>query len=188
MNQHRDDEKLMRLAAAGKRSAQEAVLLRVVRRLQVVSRAILEHAEDAEDATQSALIQVLRRADTFRGTSSLETWAMRIGAREALRIARQRRLRAARSVAASEFEAAVLNARELSEAIPRDVREYLKELPEALRNALVLRHVCDYTVPEIAELLGVSPNTIKDRLLRARLAVRRKIRREVQLLRRGKVS
>jgi DNA-directed RNA polymerase specialized sigma24 family protein len=46
---------------------------------------------------------------------------------------------------------------------------------------LVLRHGFEYSIDEIAELTGVSPNTVKDRLLRAREAIRRIIRRE-QLL------
>lgn len=189
MSPYRNDQKLMRLVAAGEREAQDIVLRRILRRLQVVSRAILQDAEDAEDATQAALIQVLRRARTYRGASQIETWAMRIGVREALRIARERRLRMARTAPDDpERDSAPVGAREFASEIPRDVREYLNELPEAQRNTLVLRHVCDYTIPEIAELLGISPNTVKDRLVRARGAVRRMIRREVQTLKRGNVG
>ena len=189
MNDHQADEHLMRRVAAGERGAQEVVLRRVLRRLQVVAAAILEHSEDAEDATQAALIQILRRAETYRGGSTIETWAMKIAAREALRIARERRLRAARTVSeAHASESTPALPRRLASEIPRDIREYLRELPETLRNALVLRHVCDYTIAEIAELLEVPSSTVKDRLVRARSALRRMIRREVDVPQRGRAS
>jgi RNA polymerase sigma-70 factor (ECF subfamily) len=189
MTQHRNDEKLMRRVAAGDRAAQEAVLRRIRNRVHVVSTAILGNPEDAEDATQAALIQVLRRAVTYKGVSRIEAWASRIAAREAVRLAQERRLRATRTVPEDHGkELEVPPAVELASEIPKHIREYLNELPEALRNTLVLRHVLDYTVPEISDLLSASPNTIKDRLSRARSELRRLIRRDLLATERAKVS
>lgn len=189
MTQYRSDEKLMRRVAAGDRAAQEAVLKRVRNRVHVVSTAILGNAEDAEDATQAALIQVLRRAITYKGVSRIEAWAARIAAREAVRLAQERRLRAARTAPEDQGkELEVPPTAELASEIPKHIREYLNDLPEALRNTLVLRHVLDYTVPEIAELLSTSPNTIKDRLSRARGELRRMIRKDLLATERAKVS
>jgi RNA polymerase sigma-70 factor, ECF subfamily len=177
---HRRDAKLMQLVAAGNREAQEAVLRRLRHRLHVVSSAVLGHAQDAEDATQAALIQILRRASTYRGESTLEAWSTRIGAREAVRIAQERRLRTARTgTELTDEEMPESGPAELATEIPRKVRDYLTDLPETLRNALVLRHVVGYTVPEMAEMLAISPNTIKERLSRARAEVRRMIRRDM---------
>jgi RNA polymerase sigma-70 factor (ECF subfamily) len=66
--------------------------------------------------------------------------------------------------------------------VPRAIIEYLGELPETRRVALVLRHVMGYSVEEIAELTEVSPNTVKDRLHHAREHVRKTLRRELGLL------
>jgi RNA polymerase sigma-70 factor (ECF subfamily) len=62
--------------------------------------------------------------------------------------------------------------------LPRELREYLAQLPESRRVVLVMRHMMDYTINEIAELTEVSPNTVKDRLLHARQQLRRAIRRD----------
>ncbi|HYO93220.1 MAG TPA: sigma-70 family RNA polymerase sigma factor [Polyangiaceae bacterium] len=189
MSPYRNDEKLMQLVANGDRPAQELLLRRVRRRVHVVSTAILKHSEDAEDATQAAVIQILRRAGTYRGASRIETWATRIAAREALRIAQDRRLRAARTLPEDEGEEVAFPPHvELADEIPKHIREYLSHLPETLRNALALRHVLGYSVVEISELLEVSPNTIKDRIARARLELRRMIRRDSLGVERGKVS
>jgi RNA polymerase sigma-70 factor (ECF subfamily) len=177
MLEHGQDVALMQQAAAGNRDAQETVLRRLRQRVHVVASSVLRHPQDAEDATQTALILILNNAGSFRGESRLESWAARVAAREALRLAQQRHLRAARTVPEDEVQG-MSSAAPPPDALPAEVRSHLDALPEAQRSALVLRHVLGYTVPEIAALLSTSPNTIKDRLHRAREAVRRRIRRE----------
>jgi RNA polymerase sigma factor (sigma-70 family) len=101
-----------------------------------------------------------------------------------MRHARQRRVRAAHLDAqvAVESMASPLDSRSAEQGIPRPILDYLAELPEARRTALVLRHVLEYSVNEIAELTATSPNTVKDRLLQARRQVRRRIRHELACL------
>lgn len=47
----------------------------------------------------------------------------------------------------------------------------LKQLPEAQRRALVLHHVCDLPVADVAREVGVPEGTIKARLSRGRAAL-----------------
>jgi RNA polymerase sigma-70 factor (ECF subfamily) len=58
------------------------------------------------------------------------------------------------------------------------VRQYLDRLSEPQCTVLLLRHGFGYSIEEIAEITEVSPNTVKDRLLRARATIRRLMRRE----------
>jgi len=136
---------------------------------------------DADDALQQGAIDLLKGLATFRGESGLESWARTIAVRAGLRTVRQRR----RHEAGADPEVLGLPARvaeeSLRDRIPRPVQVYLEALPEAQREALVLRHALGYTVPEIAELLGSSVNTIKSRLLQARREIRRLIRRDSNL-------
>jgi RNA polymerase sigma factor (sigma-70 family) len=175
----KDDSELVALAAAGDPAAQRLLVERLRRRVGTVSLAILGNPHDAEDAVQSILLEILRSAASFRGDSLL-AWSDRIAVRMAMHQARERRVRSARR-AEDEVEAvpATDPARLGSQAIPRPVQEYLAELPEARRTALVLRHVMDYSIDEIAELTGVSPNTVKDRLLQGREQMRRRIRQDL---------
>ena len=125
-------------------------------------------------------MEILRSASAYRG-DSLFAWADRIAVRTAVRYARQRRVRAAHVDADADPEAAnsAPGPAASQHAIARPVLEYLSELPEARRTALVLRHVMGYSVNEIAGLTDTSPNTVKDRLLQARRQVRRSIRRDL---------
>lgn len=56
--------------------------------------------------------------------------------------------------------------------------ECIDRLSERQRTVVVLRHALDHSIEEIAALEGVTANTVKDRLLRARTAMRRMFRRE----------
>jgi len=64
---------------------------------------------------------------------------------------------------------------------PRALEEYLKAIPEAQREALILKHSLGHTVEEIAEITGVPVGTVKDRLVTARRQVRRLIQRDLTL-------
>jgi len=174
--------KLVSMAGAGDQAAQEHLVALLGRRVRTLSLAILGNAQDAEDASQCILIEILKSAHSYRG-DSLHSWADRIAVRTAVRHARQRRVRAAREEA--DADPALLaggQPERLEQSIPRPILDYLAELPEARRTALVLRHVLEYSVTEIAEITGVSPNTVKDRLLQARRQVRRSVRRELTTL------
>jgi RNA polymerase sigma-70 factor (ECF subfamily) len=161
--------------------AREQIVARLRSRVSRVAMALLRHAQDAEDAGQMALLEILAAAPTYRGESSLEGWAARIAARVAIRVARERRLASVRNDASANPDELHEPAAPppLSEAMPHPIRAYLDELPEARRTVLVLRHALDYSIEEIAELTGVSENTVKDRLLHARDQVRKMVRRDM---------
>jgi RNA polymerase sigma-70 factor (ECF subfamily) len=169
------------LAALGDEEARATLVRRLERRMRGISLAILGNAAAAADAAQAILLEVLSSLGTYRG-GHLTAWCDRIAVRTAMRHARSRRVREAREDAEVDLEALPLSESAAArEDVPRPILEYLAELPEARRVALVLRHVVGYSIEEIAELTEVSPNTVKDRLLHAREQVRRSVRRELGL-------
>jgi RNA polymerase sigma-70 factor (ECF subfamily) len=178
--ERRGQRELVLLAGAGDPAAQEHLVALLRRRVRTISIAILGHAQDAEDASQCILLEILKSAPSYRG-DSLYAWTDRIAVRTAARHARRRRVRAAHvdTEASVERAAPAASLPSPEHSIPRPILEYLSELPEARRTALVMRHVLEYSVNEIAELTETSPNTVKDRLLQARRQVRRRIRSEL---------
>jgi RNA polymerase sigma-70 factor (ECF subfamily) len=174
--------RLVGLAARGDASAQKRLIERLRRRMHGIALSILGSELDAEDTTQAILIEILKSAGTFRGENLL-AWADRIAVRTAIRHARQHRMRAMRFEVRDEIEAAdcSLSQARFESALPKTMIEYLACLPETRRVAVVLRHVMDYGVDEIAELTEVSPNTVKDRLLHGRAQLRSLIRRDLSM-------
>jgi RNA polymerase sigma-70 factor (ECF subfamily) len=166
-------------AAAGDQHAQRRLVERLHRRVQSIALSILGNALDAEDATQVILMEILKSTGSFRG-ESLTGWSDRIAVRTAIRHARQRRIHGLRFESTENLDALAWSSdAAFGDAdLARDLRGYLAQLPEARRVVLVLRHMLDYSIEEIAEVTEVSPNTIKDRLLHARQQLRRLIRRD----------
>jgi RNA polymerase sigma-70 factor (ECF subfamily) len=176
-----DNVRLVALAAAGDGAAQEHLASLLRRRLRTIALAVLGHREDAEDATQNALLEILKSAPSYRG-GSLNAWADRIAVRTAARQARKRRVRSAKELSSDDDALGASAPRSpLRHSIPRPLLHYLEELPETRRTVLVLRHVLEYSIAEIAEITESSPNTVKDRLLAARAQVRKTVRREIGL-------
>jgi RNA polymerase sigma-70 factor, ECF subfamily len=172
-----DDVGLMARVALGEPEAQLALVRRLLRRIQRLCRALLRNASDAEDAAQVSLLEILKSARNFRGESSLERWADRITVRTTLRTSRTEK-RAQRGPVDLEPERAVGATGEHAVL----AQEYLASLSEPQRTVLILRHGFEYSIDEIAEMAGISPNTVKDRLLRGRGLMRKMFRREQFLL------
>jgi RNA polymerase sigma factor (sigma-70 family) len=169
-----DDLKLMARVARGDRDAQRQVARRLFRRVEGLCRAVLRDSEQALDARQLSILEILRSAHSFRGTSTLERWADRITARTALRaLARERRAHRA----PLDVQRTTTNPASESDLL---AREYLDELSERQRLVVVMRHGLEYSIEEIAEVTGISKNSVKDRLLRARGIMRRAWLREQQ--------
>lgn len=174
--------------AAGERAAAEAFARRLAPYVRRVTRALLQDRTDAEDAAQSALLEILEAAGSYAGRGSLEGWAHRIAVRVALRgVRRDRRRRANEPLVEEVEEVAGPDAREfrasrgLSDALPGELGDYLGRLPEVQRVALVLRYALGHTVPEIAKLTESPIPTVKSRLLRGQGEIRKMIRRDLAI-------
>lgn len=176
-----DVSELVSQALAGDAGARRLIVEQLSRRVRGIALSILGNSVDAEDATQSIFLELFQSLSSFKGENLLP-WADRIAVRTAVRQARSRRVRSARSAIVDPEELTAETAAPADHRVPRAIIDYLSELPEARRVALVLRHVMGYSVEEIAELTEASPNTVKDRLHQAREQVRKTLRRELGLL------
>ncbi len=167
-------------AAAGDRTAQLWLVEHLRPRLRSLCLSLVANRADAEDALQASLLEILASTGSFRG-DNLNAWADRITIRTAIRLARQHRVRAARFELDPDLDErpSLPPPSGPRETTARPLVDYLAELPETRRTVLVLRHVLEYSIAEIAELLELSPNTVKDRLLMARGELRRRIRRDL---------
>jgi RNA polymerase sigma-70 factor (ECF subfamily) len=171
-------------AARGEREAQVWLLQQVMPCVRRITRAFLQSPADADDAAQLALLAILRSASTYRGEAGLSAWAKRIAVRTTLRFLAGERRRPSAPSASGEAELAAPAVPRPSEALPRNVREYLDELPEAQRHAVILHHALGHSIDEIAASTGVSPDTVKGRLKLGTAALRKRIRREIAIGRR----
>jgi RNA polymerase sigma-70 factor (ECF subfamily) len=144
-------------------------------RLWAVALRTLHDPDDAADALQEAMISAFRRAAHFRGDAAVTTWLHRIVVNACLD---QLRRKASRPSVAADDEA-MLDALGQRAGGPAadptsasdtalDVDAALQLLPAEQRAALVLVDMLGYSVVTAAEVLGVSPGTVKSRCSRGR--------------------
>lgn len=142
--------------------------------------------EEAEDLVQETFLQAFRKWHQFEGRSDPATWLYSIAVRICQRRHRRRAGEPAHIASLSELlpaasagvpdlpspDAGPLEARLRSEA--REVVEAaIARLPTPFRLALVLKDIAELSVDEVAQVLGLKPATVKTRVHRARLQLRR---------------
>lgn len=140
---------------------------------------------EAEDLTQETFVKVSRSLSTFRGESSLSTWIYRIATNTALdRIRKQQLSEAALSLdAAGEMADKNLWTGELrsidQQVIRKEmndcIRNVVASLPDIYRTIIVLSELEGFKNEEIAQILGVSLETVKMRMHRARAKLKEEL-------------
>jgi RNA polymerase sigma-70 factor, ECF subfamily len=162
------------MATSGDRRALDQLLRRHHDRIAGVCRRLTSNTADAADATQDALIAIVRGLPRFDGRSSFGTWAYRIAVNASLDELRRRRRRPSESLDAMRDgdqprELPSTNAPPDRGVLDRmQLTAALVELPEEFRVAVVLRDIADLDYAEIAEVLGVAIGTVKSRIARGR--------------------
>ncbi len=181
------DEALAARAAAGDDSAFESLVVRYQHRVfRLACR--LTNETDAPDVLQDTFLQVYRHLPTFRGESQFSTWLYRIATNVGLmhRRARARRPAESLDVFLPRFDAdgrhvhtpAALRiasrADELldRQALAEKAQAAIERLPDLYREAFVLRDLEELSTADVAQVLGVEPATVRQRVHRARLMVR----------------
>jgi RNA polymerase sigma-70 factor (ECF subfamily) len=168
----------MQAVARGDARARQQLARRLLPRVRRVASAFFNQSADVEDATQSSFVQILHSSGGYAGLSSVEHWADRIVARTSMRMVSERKCMRARINDKVDPDALCGERREHGTVADiASLEVYLRGLPEAPRQAIVLRAILGFSVEEISILTGDSENTIKSRLLRAREHVRERVRR-----------
>lgn len=174
------EEKLIRAGQRGDHQAVETLFRRYQRPLFQTALRVLGNTEDAEDALQDGLLSAYRNLKRFEGRSQFSTWLTRIVINAALMRRRSAKARPAVSLDESPREDELPATERFADDGPTPeqvfanteirelISENLDELSPLLRTAFVLREVQGFSTGEAAKKLGVTENTLKARLWRAR--------------------
>ena len=141
------------------------------------------NSADAEDATQDALLAVVRGLPRFDGRSAFSTWVHRVATNACLdAIRRQRRRPQVVRSTGERGHGDSAGDRSRSPIDPADptvgaadrvpermaIDDALASLPDEFRAAVVLRDGLGLDYAEISEILEIPPGTVRSRIARGR--------------------
>lgn len=178
----------------GDERAFEEILRRYELKVFNLTRGLLRHDDDAQDALQDTFLSVFKNIGRFKGDSSLSTWIYRIAVNSALMKMRKRR-HEQKHVAIEEYmpefddsghrvavvpdwhpavDQVLLN-RELGSKL----RGWIADLAPEYRTVFLLRDQEGLDNEQVAAILGLSVAAVKSRLHRARMYLRERAKRYV---------
>jgi RNA polymerase sigma-70 factor (ECF subfamily) len=154
----------------------------------------VKNREDAEEVTQDVLMKVYKKIDAFRGDAALSSWIYRITFNTAM--SRLRNTRAARMAELADVPVVSGTNDDANGVRPHDpadwstladeqllrqqmrdrLTEAVETLPRIYRTPVILRDLQGLSTEEASRRLNLKDQTLKSRLHRGRLILRKRLR------------
>jgi RNA polymerase sigma-70 factor (ECF subfamily) len=184
---------LRRLRDRDERAFRELITEHRDRVFNITYRMLGNRAE-AEDVAQEVFIAVFKTIDSFREESKFSTWLYRVTVnhcKNRIKYLARRHDRDRDELDETKHESSgAVNGTPVRHAQPdralasaqmeKLLQEAIANLDEDHRAVVILRDVEDLTIEEICEITGLPDGTVKSRLHRARLVLRKKMQRHVE--------
>jgi RNA polymerase sigma-70 factor (ECF subfamily) len=167
----------IRRVQAGDAEAFDLIVRRYMRPAYAVAFRVLGHREDAEDVVQEAFLAALANIASFDTTRRFGPWLYRIVVTRGLNFRKSRTRRAAEPLedaGVASRDAGPAAVAELA-GLRDTVMTALSQLPERQRMVVQLFELDGFSGVEIADMIGVSPGTVRWYLHEARQALRRRL-------------
>ncbi len=178
------DQELVERAKRGDQSAFERLVLDNQNKIYSLTLRLTGDREEAADLAQEAFVKAWQGLASFQGESSFATWVYRLTTNAAIDHLRKKKRReeAARLVSLddeesgwaepADWEGDPQRLLERSER-GRALAQAIGRLPDWQRRALVLRELSGLSYQEIGSALELDIGTVKSRIARARLNLRK---------------
>lgn len=152
---------------------------------------MLGNRAEAEDVAQEVFITVFKTIDSFREEAKFSTWLYRVAVNHCKNRIKYLSRRHDRAQDELDESAGAVVSSGPAGPLPRPDRavegaqmekvlqEAIAALDEDHRVVVILREIEDLSIEEICEITGLPDGTVKSRLHRARLALRKKITRHL---------
>lgn len=169
------DQQLLELCKQGNGTAQKALYDSLAPKMFPVCIRYMGDRTAAEDVLQDGFVTLFSRLDSYSGAGSFEGWARKIFVNTALMSLRKSDV----LKESDDIEQAWSIKSEATTAIQdigyKELLKMIGELPAGFRTVFNMYVMEGYSHKEIAQALGISENTSRSQLQRARVALQEKI-------------
>lgn len=165
-------EKLIKLAIKGDQHALQLLLKEEKDKLYKMAFIYMKNEHDALEVFQQTVLEVIESIHQLRNPEYFSTWITRICMNVSLQEIRKNK----KIVTLDSYS--IPDAIEVSGSIEEklDLTNVLYELDEKYKSVLVLRFYHDFTVNQIADLLGCPIGTVKTNLRRGLALLKTKMK------------
>jgi RNA polymerase sigma-70 factor (ECF subfamily) len=129
-----------------------------------LAHGLLRNSAAAEDVCQQALLKAWEQRDEIADPQSLRSWLCRVVVNESVRIYRRQKVESQAIVHGAVRQPAPAQSPDAAADVRESVTLALEQLPENVRQVIVLRLMEGLKGREVAKLLGVSPGTVSKKL------------------------
>ena len=176
------DFALTKAASTGDMAAFEEIYQRHHRRVYSICLRMLQNTSEAEDLTQDVFIQLYRKVGSFRGDSAFTTWLHRLTVNQVLMHFRKRNVKFEKTTEEGETPVQIVSGTENPFRMPIvdkiAIDTAIAQLPDGYKNVFVLHDVEGFEHEEVARILGCSVGTSKSQLHKARLKMRKLLKKK----------
>jgi RNA polymerase sigma-70 factor (ECF subfamily) len=176
------DYELTQASSKGDMIAFEEVYNRHHRRVYAICLRMLKNSNEAEDLTQDVFIQLHRKIGSFRGDSAFTTWLHRLTVNQVLMHFRKRTVKFEKTTEEGDTPEQIVRGSERPGKMPVvdkiALDNAIKELPKGYKNVFILHDIEGFEHEEVARILGCSVGTSKSQLHKARLKLRKLLKRK----------
>lgn len=167
------DEALLALFANGERMAAKALTLRLTPRIYRQALRILGDQAEAEDVVQEAMLRLWKVAPDWRqDEAKVSTWLYQVVANLCTdRLRKRKPSDALDEVNEPEDGAGSVEEKIQDRSRATALNDALEELPERQRQAVIMRHLEEFTNPQIAEVMGVGVEAVESLVARGKRAL-----------------
>jgi RNA polymerase sigma-70 factor (ECF subfamily) len=187
---HISDEELVSRFKSGDVKVFEDIIHKYENNIYSFGYRMCGNPSDAEDILQDTFLNAYKYLDRFRGESSLNTWLHKIASSSCIKKRRRRKSEPEQKESFSDVEPMVesrdyfgyrdwsmdpissISRKEMREVIGKS----LKELPKKYRAVFILRDMQGLSTEETAGALKMNEQSVKTRLHRARLYLRKRLK------------
>jgi len=174
-----DEKNLALRLQKGESSAMRDFYAQYARMITAICARYIADDDDLKDVVQDSLVNIFSKIDKYqyRGEGSLKAWTARIAINTSITM-----LRKGNHVAIIPLES-LPHSEEIdteeepptADVPPNAIHEMIRQLPDGYRTVFNLYAIDRRSHKEIAELLGIKPDTSASQYLRAKKILARKI-------------